>query len=266
MKKKNVLIVILTTLIFLSGVLLGVANVYRINAVCVSAPLISDEAKAEVDELQTRLQAAYHNESIFFAEEAIAEEIVADFPYFRITEFKKSYPNRIVVEVSEDAEVYAVACGGETDGYYILNAEGTVLGIREDYKNRVDSNDNLLITGITATGEKGKPLAGDDILSVLFSTCGEMSNALSGIRRNVMGIEVFRPTSDASETTLIFSMREGVKLYIFNPAAQTAEKARKAIDEYLGLSSEKRLTGMVVVSDGVNGLVAQYFQDEWQIS
>ena len=59
MRKNNVLVIILTVLIFLSGTLLGVSTVYRVEEVSVDASLVSTAAQAETEELKTRLQEAY---------------------------------------------------------------------------------------------------------------------------------------------------------------------------------------------------------------
>ena len=47
MKIKNVLIIVLTVLVFLSGAVLGVSAVYRIDEVRVEAYTISEDAKTE---------------------------------------------------------------------------------------------------------------------------------------------------------------------------------------------------------------------------
>ena len=92
MKRKTVWTIILTALVFLSGAFLGVSNVYRIDEVCVEASLVSEAAQAEVDDLQARLQSLYESESAFTAKRELAEEVLQDYPYFRITCFEKDYP------------------------------------------------------------------------------------------------------------------------------------------------------------------------------
>ena len=83
---------------------------------CKSEELILNSAL-----LKKQLEEAYHGENALFATSVFAEEIVAKFPYFRITSFEKAYPNRIVVEVTEDAEIFALPTGETDDSYYILN-------------------------------------------------------------------------------------------------------------------------------------------------
>ena len=130
MKGKKWLIIMLTVLVFLSGTVLGVSSVYRIDDVLVDAKTISLEAETEATVLQTRLAEAYKKKFTPFAKEEMAQTIVDEFPYFRITSIEKAYPNRLIVHVAEDNEVYAISCGEDSNEYYILNREGIVLGVR----------------------------------------------------------------------------------------------------------------------------------------
>ena len=258
MRKKNALVIILTCLLFFSAVTLGVSTVYRVNAVTVNAPVVSEAAKTEADELQARLQAAYDKQSIFTADDTLAKQIVDEFPYFRITNFEKEYPNRLVVSVSEDAEVYAVSVA-DMSAYYILSANGTVLGIRESLANRSDGADNLLINGLQIeSGEKGELLQGDNDIDFLFAFLGNISDRLEGIRRNVELVEVLRLASAKEETVYKLCMCEGVNVYIRNPYEMAGDKVETAIDKYLSLSPEQKLKGMIMVSDVDGAVICAY--------
>ena len=270
MRGKNLLIIIFTVLVFLSASVLGVSTVYRVSEVTVTAPVVSEEAKTEAQALQTRLKEAYAKQSTFFVDDTLAQEIVADFPYFRITSFKRAYPNRLVVEVTEDAEVYGASFDG---GYYILNGEGTVLGIREDYANRTDGKPNILLFGtpkLSLVGEKGKTLTGDTSLTALFALCNEINELLlsqpvegqpRGIRGNVLSVELLRPVDTETEVMFKLSMSEGVSIYIRNPASNTLAKAEKAVNAYLSLDDRQKLTGMLAVFDGETEIKAVYYED-----
>lgn len=260
MRKKNVLIIVLTALVFLSVAVLGFTTVYRVNAVAVRAPVVSEAAKSEAEELQKKLTAAYENQSIFSVNDELAKEIVAEFPYFNVTGFEKKYPNRLVVEVTEDAEVYAVEA--ESGQYYILSIDGTVLGIRENYKNRSDDADNLLITGLTATGEKGEVLSDDSCLQTLFPFLKKVSELFGGIRRNVLSVKILRPASVEEETVFKLTMREGVNIYVRNPSSLTEQKAEMAIEQYTGLSAKQKLKGMLIVSDVLGEVIYDYHQTD----
>ncbi|MBQ8291663.1 MAG: hypothetical protein IJX88_04035 [Clostridia bacterium] len=263
MRKKNVLVVILTVLIFLSATILGVSAVFRVDEVLVVAPVVSEEAKTEATELKRELLKAYEKESIFSVEESVAKNVIAKFPYFHMTKFEKAYPNRLVVTVREGEEVYATPCDETAGTYYILDEAGTVLGIRESTANRADGANNVLIVGQPAlmlTGEKWQPLAGDEALETLFAFCKAVSKDLNGIRRNVISVTVLRLASAKEETLFKLEMREGVNVYVRNPADGGAAKAKIAIDKYLSLSDGERLKGAILVFDNEGEVVCNYYE------
>lgn len=259
-RKKTIWVIVLTAVIFLSLATLGVTSVYRIDTVTLNASVVSEEAKAEAALLQNKLEDAYDKKSSFGVDETKAEEILAGFPHFRLTGFEKSYPNRIIVSITEDAEVYAVSAGG--DNYYILGADGMVLGIRNSYTNRLDGADNVLLKGLQVVGEKGAYLSGDECLVPLLTFCQKVSDTLSGIRRNVVSVEVIKNTSVLEEARFKITMREGVMLYIGNPTKMTEEKACLAIEKYLSLSDEERLVGRIAVSDKDGEVIVGYSEKD----
>lgn len=274
MRGKKVIVIILSFLIFLSVAILGVSTVYRVEEVTVIAPVVSDEAKGEASDLQTRLNEVYAKKSILFTDRALADGVLADFPYFRITSFKKDYPNRIILTVSEDEEVYAVRNGEE---YYILNGSGVLLGIRDNYFNRSDKTKNLLIFGnnLQVNGAKGELLTSDVAFQSLFSLCGRLNQKLlalpvdgdaRGIRGNVLSIEVQRPTLTAEETVFKLTMVEGVSIYVRNPDNAPTDFADKAIDAYLSLSDLQKTMGALLVWQGADGVQTHYSKDAQPIA
>ena len=246
MHKRNIIAIILTVIIFIAAAMLGISSVYRVSAVTLDVSVISEAAKDEAEELQQKLLERYKDESIFFVEKQEAEEEFAAFPYFRMVSFQKTYPNRLVIQASEDAELFAVDRG---NGYYILGSDGTVLGIREDSANRSDGADNIVVTGLSAFGEKGELLGGDENIPYLLTFCSRASLLLDGLRSNVASIEVMKPTSDAKDVRFCLSMREGVKVYVSTPRNLTEKKASAFVSLYLSLKSEERLGGRIEVTD-----------------
>lgn len=255
---KKITVILLTIVLFFSAVTLGVSTVFRVSTVTVDASMVSSVAETEAKEIRRRLEQAYAKESTLFLDDGAAEEIIQEFPYFRITSFEKAYPNRILVKISEDAEVYAVPYALERDGkdgYYLLNAQGEILGWREDYANRFDKEGNVLIKGFSVTPVDGKTLGGDDYYLSSLALLQKTDGLLGGIRRNIISAELMQKTPQA---ILRLQTREGVELCIVNPEILTAEKAERAVNAYMSLSDEKRLTGCIMVLDSVNGVVDDY--------
>lgn len=254
--RKKIWVIVLTVLIFLSGTLLGVSATFRVSAVTVDASVVSDEARAEAEELEARLRKAYDKDSTLFVNGKKAEKILEEFPYFYMTSFKRSYPRRIVVKVTEDAEVYALSCSEDSEEYYILNADGEVLGIRNTPENRFDGEANVFLKGLTMElSSDGRTLQGDDRFTSMLETCTQMSLLMGGLRSNVVSAEVY---IRSPETIFCFTMREGVKIYVGSSETTTVEKANVAIEKYLSLNDHEKLTGAIVVLDGVDGLVVTY--------
>lgn len=257
------MVIVLSAVVFLTSVWLGIAGVYRISAVEIAPTTYSVAAKEEAEDLQERLRRIYDKRSFFSTDAHDAATVIAEeFPYFRMTSFEKSAPNRIIVSVVEDEEVYAISVGEESSSYYVLGIEGVVLGERETYINRLDGAENLLIKGLRAQGEKGKILTGDTIIPSLFAFCKRVSEKLDGIRRNVVLIEVVRPTSSEKDTIVRLSMAEGVKIYVGNIFELTTEKAERAVEEYLALSDQARMTGRIMALDNDGQIVIGYAKND----
>ncbi len=243
--KKNLAVIILTSIVFLSAVFLGFSTVYTVDIVTLDPIIISQESSAEVEEIHKRLSKAYDKKSYFSVDKKAAQEVLSDFPYFRLSGFEKDYPNRLIVRIKEDEEVYAVPIYNEAGQYYILGESGTVLGTRDSYVNRLDKENNVLIRGIRVEGKRGSLLSGEEIFSPLFTFCQTMSQALKGIRKNVTDVEVIKLTQ--TEMQVKITMNEGVKIYVGDIFTLPKEKAEKAMEKYFSLSDENKLAGRIFV-------------------
>lgn len=250
---KKIIVIVLTVLMFISAACLGVATVFRVKGVAVEASMVSTVAEEEALEIKQRLEVAYMREGTLFLDDTAAQEIVEEYPYFRVTSFEKVYPDKILVKIAEDAEVYAVK--GDEENYYLLNAQGEILGLRTDYNNRFDQEPNLLIKGVSVNTQDGKTLTGDDCYAAMLTLLKKTDALLGGIRRNATEAEVIRRSP---ETIIRLQMREGLELCIVNPQDDADAKAELAIDKYLSLTDAQRLDGCLIVSSGVNGIVVDY--------
>ncbi len=245
----------MTLVVFLAGAVLGVSTVYRVDGVAIDYESVSFASDAEIEELQNALSKAYKGDSTLFLSETDAKKIFKKYPYFRMTGFKIKYPNKVVVSLAEDEEVYAFEKAD--GGYYILGGNGVVLGERETYANRADEGDNVIVRGVAATGERGGRLSGDNVEAVV-GFLSVLSESLGGIRNNVVSVE---KTSPASTVTLLSCQTvEGVKLVVENPETLTADKAVALAERYLALADGERLTGELRVATSNDGrIIVGYF-------
>ena len=252
--RKKFWTILLTAFVFLSGSALGISTVYRVENVTVNVQYVTADAKAEGERLQAKLEEAYQGNSTFFAKQKTAEEVLTANPYFRLTSFEKSYPKRLVIDLVEKAEIYAVEkTAGEE--YYLLSSDGVVLDIRNGYKNPSNGEEPVLLKGLTATAEIGKIPTGDGYLTDMLALCDEFSTQLNGIRSNVVSVELIRREP---EIVLSVTMREGVRIYLINPGAQTAEKVACALTKYFALSDAEKMSGRILLIENSGEIYADY--------
>lgn len=252
--RKKILIIILTVLVFLSGIALGISAVYRVNEVTVNVSYVTPEARTAGEELQAKLEEVYKEDAMFFADEDKAREILVQYPYFQLSGFEKSYPKRLVISVVENAEMYAVEKEAGKS-YFILSSDGTVLEARDHYVNLLNGKENILMKGLNVEGELGSVPAGDDCFATMLSMCQSFSQKLDGAQRNVKSVEVIRRTPE-----LLFkvTMREGVAIYFNAPTALTEEKVAEAVLVYQSLKQDEKLTGRIYISEKEGKVLSQY--------
>lgn len=250
--KKKVLTIVLTALLFLSAVALGMSALFRVDVVALELTAFSENGRAQAEKLQGELSALYERESTFFVTQEKANTLLEKYPAFRITEFSKSYPDKLTIKVAESNETYAVE--GSDGKYYILGGEGLILDIRRETTNG-GGGENVRIEGLQVEGERGGYLSGDGCLESVLALCKGMDRALGGIRRNVLSVSVFTRTP---ELIYCVSMREGVQIHIDDPTVLTEEKAQAAIDKYLSLSDGERMQGKILVVEAEGVVSASY--------
>ncbi len=248
--KKKLLTILLTAALFFSAVALGISSVFRVDTLYLSASVVTEEGRAQAEEIQAGLQAAYKRKNVFTLDSTQAEEFLKDYPYFRLIRFEKNYPDGLSIELKEESETYAV---GQADGNYrILGDGGVIVDVRQTPNGKQDGEPLVLLQGVEATGEKGTiPI--EPTFQTALAFCRSVDGALGGIRTNTLSVEVV-----AGETPYLFvRMREGVTLYIYNPEKMTSEKGVAAVDAYLSLSDVERTKGKIVV-DGMITADARY--------
>ncbi len=255
--RKKTIVIILTVLVFVAAAVLGTATVFRVRSVEIKAAVISNAATEEVKDLQQRLTDAYEKDSTFFVDNKKAKRITEEFPYFRITGFEKSYPDKVILYIAEEAEVFAVK-KADSDEYYIVGADGMILAVRASMENRLDGQPNILVDGegLCVTGQKGEKLVGGDKITGMIAFCNVMAEGLNGLRDNVVGITL----ADYGPDCLI--TREGVKIYVGDSHIATAEKAEAVLEKYLSLTDAQRMKGSIKVDAPEGSVLINYSETD----
>lgn len=254
---KKIITIVLTAILFVSAVTLGINSVYRISEVALEINYVSEDAKQEAEDLQARLSSVYDKRNIFTASEEDSENVFAEFPYFRLTEFRKEYPNKLVVEATEDSEVFAVA--NNTGGYCILSLDGTILSIRENSLNRSDGAPNILIEGVEVDGEKGA-ICSSEKITKLLPFLKELSACMDGLRANIIKIECALYGGNVEQYN--FTMREGVRLMLQKADECVKEKASKVAEKYASLSDRELLGGYIYATNSAEKATVVYQANE----
>lgn len=252
--RKKLWTILLTVFVFLAGTALGLSTVYRVDTVTVNVNYVTEAAKVEGAALQEALEETYAGTSTLFAKQKNANEVLKDYPYFRITSFKKAYPKRLVIDITENAEVYAIEKTARAE-YYILSADGVVLDVRNTPSNLLNGEENVILKGILVAAEKGKQPTGDACFASVLSVCQEFSAKLNGIRCNVVSVDLIRRSP---EMVLVVTMREGVKLYISNPNDLLKEKVEVALAKYTALSDAEKTGGRILLFENLGEIYADY--------
>ena len=255
---KKIITIVLTAMLFISAVALGVNSVYRVSEVALEVNFVSEEAKQEAEELEARLQTVYEKRSIFEVSLEDSESVFAQFAYFRLTDFKKEFPNKIVVEATEDAEFFAVAKQA-TDEYYILGLDGTILSVRESASNRSDGAPNILIEGIEISGEQGK-ICTSEKMRKLLPFLKELSARMDGLRANITKIEYTVYGGNVEQYN--FKMREGVTLMLQKADEFVEEKASKVAEKYASLEDRELLGGYLYATNSAEKATVVYYPTE----
>lgn len=250
---KKFITILLTVALFVTATVLGVNSVYRVDTLDLNIRFVSEDAKIEAESLRADLAELYEKESVFTVKQTDAENVFANYPYFRMTEFKKEYPNKLVIEATEDAEVFSVEKDG---GFYVLALDGTVLSVRKTPENRSDGKPNVMINGMEVAGEKGE-LCISEKLNAVLPLLKELSTRFNGLRSNLVSVEYQLLGGTVEQYNLL--TKEGVVIRVQQVKELVAEKAEKITQVYFSLEDDERLKGSIYATNGSGKANAVYY-------
>ena len=247
--KKRLIITTIVAVFLLVAILAAALNtIFTVTHVRTDFTTYSSEGKGEAATLREELD-AFIGRSTTFLDLGELSATVDRYPYFRLEEVEKRYPNTVYLRIAERKETFVIA---EETGYSAYADNGVFLRTAETTANRA-SGENILLTGFSFT-RSGSPsmFTGTYAEEVRLAT-DAIRAKLTEERANVLSIELIRRTSDARNDFFRLRMQEGVVIDLGNPSVQPAEKAALAIDRYLALGDEDRIFGFITVLDGENG-------------
>lgn len=261
MKKKILIMTAVCVVLFVAVIAAALNAVFTVTEVRVlwRAPF-SEEGEEEVYELQGRLEDAFVGSSTTFLNLSDVAALVSEYPFLELESAEKSYPQRLLLQISERREVFAFQ--RENGRYAVLDAEGRYLGDKDSNLNRF-GGENILLVGFSLTQDGAGFVTGELFDEALaFVSC--FAAELEDVRANILSIELgsWGVPSDP-ETLFRVRMREGVSIEISSPEVHTEEKMRTLLAEYLLLSETERTHGFLNVTDvtGSEEFTVSYSQD-----
>lgn len=244
----------ISAVIFAGAVLLGGNTLFSVAEIRADYEISTDYYFLCAQEKQREIEQKYVGKNILFlSEEELAKEY-ENSGTLTVTSVTKQYPNVLLVKVSERPELFAVESGGV---YYMMDGNGSCLRTSETNENVADGQPNFLISGL-----KGTPsgdFSGDKNFSAAMTICKAMNEATGGIRSSLSSMKYVQPTADPADSEFIVSSKEGVKIRIFDPTRETAKKISGAMESYLSLSPQAKLSGEIYALDGTDGQVKIYY-------
>lgn len=256
MKKKVVLMTAIGLVILIAVIAAALNAMFTVTRVEINWFTYSDEGESEAFALQKKLEDRFVGKSTTFLKSEDVKSAVEEYPCFEAVSVKKSYPQKIVLEVTERREVFAFR--RENGAYAILDGDGRYLYDRSENVSRT-GGENVLLEGFTlSAGAFGETVAGEYFAeTVLFM------NAFSDYYDNVLSVSLL--THRIGGDYFRIRMCEGVYFDLYTPKNNTAAKAAAALEKYASLSYEERLCGCVDLIDYAGDpskfTVSQYYPD-----
>lgn len=229
MKRKVILATTVSFVLLLLVILAGLNAVYTVTSVRPNFCTFSKEGEIEARELQEKLD-SFVNKSTVFLDLDDVRETVEQYPYFRVEEVRKHYPDKLELKITERKEAFAYR--NQNGKYVILDEQGRLLREETSNVNRADGK-NILLEGFDF--ESGGEARYLDELIKIFTVFQEV---LAEARANVTSIEFEKGAPSYPETDeIIIQMREGMVFRIRDPHNKANEKARLAVELYAGTGS-----------------------------
>ena len=258
MKYIRKIVCMLLAVVFIGAVIIGVEIILSVRNVNIDIESYtypysdwekmpkeeSDAAKEQVDGFKKIVLEKYRGSLIGFIDEKELAECFVDTGYV-FSSVEKVYPCTLNIRLKERRETFAVAY---EDGYRVYDALGNYLAGDNDGVNNLDNAPDILVYGTTSDDEIKEVARVSSIFAVHFS-------ALRSVVEKI--------NMQAKDGLIVFTLRCGVKVQIYDYANLTEAKIKKAYDEFSSLSSKEKFSGTIGVTVKPDGEIgAVYFAED----
>lgn len=221
MKAKRVFVISLAA-VFLLAVLFSCVFIFSVKSVKARYS-VSDNA--DLTKIENTLN-KYVGNNLLFVNLADIEKELEQYPYYKISNLKKDYPNVITLDVEERREIY---CVEHEDKMYILDQDGFVLNSHDktSFEGVGEDRIELCLNGVEITNIKiGSYMTTND--QALMQSILDMSKSA----RLTDCISKIVVTSQTEFKDADFYTDTGVTITITKADVRGVDKINKAFESY----------------------------------
>ena len=221
MKAKRVFVISLAA-VFLLAVLFSCVFIFSVKSVKARYS-VSDNA--DLTKIENTLN-KYVGNNLLFVNLADIEKELEQYPYYKISNLKKDYPNVITLDVEERREIY---CVEHEDKVYILDQDGFVLNSHDktSFEGVGEDRIELCLNGVEITNIKiGSYMTTND--QALMQSILDMSKSA----RLTDCISKIVVTSQTEFKDADFYTDTGVTITITKADVRGVDKINKAFESY----------------------------------
>jgi hypothetical protein len=235
MKYKRVLIFV-TILLFVTVLIFASSMLFTVNEVEVKGETISTSNENVLTKAEEVVSSYKGKNYLFVKESEVRGAVEGSSPYVKVVSVKKSFPNKIVVEVKERREALALYYNSN---YYVLDEDLTILKVTQNNANNIDGLKNVeLVLNLADYGQAelsvGKTLNIYD--NAAFNYVKESVSKFLENRQNLESVALEVKRDGIMYNRLTLTMREGVVFRIQKASDKLGAKLDKAFDYYSALT------------------------------
>lgn len=235
MKYKRALIFV-TILFFVTVLIFASSMLFRIGEIEVKGNVISNSSENVLSKAESALSQFKGKNYVFTSAKSVQSAVENSSSYAKVVSVKKSFPNKIVVEVKERKEALCLVYNSK---YYVLDEELTVLKIADNNANNLDGLKNVELNLNVADYGQAELKVGNvlNIYDAVTSNYLKSSIAkLTNNRANIESVLIEVKRDGIAYNRLTLTMREGVTFRIQKAHESTLLKLDKAFEFYSELT------------------------------
>ncbi len=235
MKYKRVLIFV-TVLFFVTVLIFASSMLFTINEIEVKGSAISNSNEDIVKKAEDALNVYNGKNYLFTSAKTVKEEVEKSSSYTEVVSVKKTFPNKIMVEIKERKEALALVYNSN---YYVLDENLTVLKIDNKNANNIDGLKNVELSLNVADYGQAELKVGSVLNmydSTAFNYLKSSVDTFIARRQNLESVSIEVKRDGIVYNRMNLTMREGVVFKVQKANEETQEKLVKAFEFYDSLT------------------------------